>query len=579
MITSDADTEYKSAASNPIPKQVMNMERIDRTKGSLNSDELVCGVDRAGQRALLHALGMTKREMRRPFIAVVNSWNEIVPGCLPLRDIADSVKRGVLEEGGLPFEFCTIGVCDGLAQGHGGMRYSLPSRDVIADSIEIMLRAHAFDGAVFLGSCDKITPGMLMAAVRVDLPSVFVQAGPMADGSFGDRTLTLSSMREFSGKFHAGLITQEELDEVELTACPSLGSCAMQGTANSMSCIVEALGLTLPLSATTPHYLSAKKMEANEAGHLILKLVREGKRTSTFVSAGSLENALRVGFASGASTNVVLHMEAVAKEADIPFSLDEVDRLSSTTPYVVKINPSGPATFNDFHKAGGLPAVFESLGDLLHRDAPTICGATIGEIGNKACRHDRETIRPRENPFDREGGLKVLRGNLAPKGAVVKRSAVNKNMWKHRGPARVFDSMEAAIEAVEKKEVEAGSTIVIRYEGPVGGPGMREMHMITSILAGTGLFETTSLITDGRFSGATRGPCVGHISPEAAMGGPIALVQDGDTIEIDLEEGALCLDVPEEEMSRRRSAWRYAAPPRRGVLKNFSERFVKEYGE
>lgn len=539
------------------------------------SREVTDGVDRVAQRALLYSLGLGEGDMRRPMIAVVNSWSEILPGGAPLREIASSVKRGVSLAGGVPLEFCTIGVCDGIAQGHRGISYSLPSRDVIADSIEIMLRAHCFDGAVFLGSCDKITPAMLMASLRVDIPSVFVQAGPMWNGCHDGSAITLSSMREYSGRVHAGKMTEDELARVEKTACPSTGSCAMMGTANSMSCVVEALGLSLPLSTTTPSFFSAKHREALAAGELVVDLVTRGVNPGKIVDRKALFNAMRVAFATGGSTNLVIHLQAIAQETGIELTLDEMGAVSASTPYLAKIHPSGSSTMNDFGSAGGVPAVMRSLGDLMETDACGITGRCVGEIARNAEWPHPDVIRPRENPYAAEGGLKVLHGNLGPEGAVVKRSAVARTMWRHAGPAVVFDSMEAAIRAVESNEIEKGSVIVIRYEGKVGGPGMREMHMITSILAGTGLFETTALVTDGRFSGATRGPCIGHVSPEAALGGPIALVENGDRISIDLEKGSLLLDVPDDELDRRKARWTPPENASSGVLADFARKNLK----
>lgn len=533
------------------------------------SFEITDGPNRAAQRSLLYSLGLSDTDLSRPMIAVVNSWNEILPGGAPLKEIASLVKRGVSLAGGVPFEFCTIGVCDGIAQGHRGISYSLPSREIIADSIEIMLRAHCFDGAVFLGSCDKITPAMLMAALRVDIPSIFVQAGPMWDGCHAGKKLTLSSIREYSGRFLTGKISKEELTEAEKAACPTLGSCAMMGTANSMSCVVEALGLSFPGSATTPSFFSAKLREAQAAGELSVALVASGVSPKKIVGKRALLNAMRIAFATGGSTNLVIHLQAIAEEAGISLSLDEIGAASSSTPYIAKIHPSGPATVNDFGTAGGIPAVMRSLGGLLHRDVPTVSGKTIGEIADSSEWNDRSIIRPRENPHATEGGLKVLRGTLAPEGAVVKRSAVDAGMWQHRGSALVFDSMEDAIAAVEEGRVPPGSILVIRYEGRVGGPGMREMHMIASILAGSGLFDNTSLVTDGRFSGATRGPCIGHVAPEAALGGPIALVEDGDIVSIDLEKGLLELEVPEKVLSARKDSWHPLIKRSSGVLADF----------
>ncbi|MDR2696646.1 MAG: dihydroxy-acid dehydratase, partial [Deltaproteobacteria bacterium] len=480
------------------------------------------------------------------------------------------VREGILEAGGQPFEFCTIGVCDGMAQGHRGMSYSLPSRDIIAYSIEIMLQAHCFDGAVFLGSCDKITPGMVMAALRVNIPALFVQCGIMEQGDYRGRKLTLSNTREYAGKVHAGELSAEELAEVEESACPTLGSCSMMGTANSMACMVEALGLALPLSASTPSYLAAKSREARQAGRLVLDLVKTGVRPRDIVSEKALENALRVALATGGSTNVALHVPALAKELGFALDMAGLAAVSKSTPYVAKINPSGPLTMNAFHSAGGVPAVCRSLGALLHQDCRTVGGRSIGEIAHSAAWNDKDVIRPADAPHAPEGGLRALWGTLAPDSAIVKASAVDKKMWRHRGPAVAFDSMEDAIAAVEAGRIQAGGVIVIRYEGPVGGPGMREMQMITAILMGCGLGDSTALVTDGRFSGSTRGPCIGHVCPEAALGGPIALVRDGDMIAIDIESGCLNLEVPAAELAERAAAWKPVQKELGGILRLYA---------
>jgi len=537
---------------------------------NLRSLEMTHGVDRVANRALFYSLGQDRPCLEKPMIAVVNSWNEIVPGCAPLRSLAGPVREGILEAGGQPFEFCTIGVCDGMAQGHRGMSYSLPSRDIIAYSIEIMLQAHCFDGAVFLGSCDKITPGMVMAALRVNIPTVFVQCGIMEQGDYRGRKLTLSNTREYAGKFHAGEISAEELAVVEENACPTLGSCSMMGTANSMACMVEALGLALPLSASTPSYLAAKSREARQAGRLVLDLVKKGIKARDIVGKQSVENALRVALATGGSTNVALHVPALARELGLDLDMGHLAAISKSTPYVAKINPSGPLTMNAFHDAGGVPAVCRALGSLLHQDCRTVSGKSIGDVASGAAWNDRDVIRPADAPYASEGGLRALWGTLAPDSAIVKASAVDTGMWRHRGPAVVFDSMEDAIAAVAAGKVQAGSVIVIRYEGPVGGPGMREMQMITAILMGCGLGDSTALVTDGRFSGSTRGPCIGHVCPEAALGGPIALVRDGDMIEIDIEHGRLNLEVSEEELDRRAAAWQPVKKNLDGILRLYA---------
>ena len=535
------------------------------------SDEIVCDCDRGGHRALLYSMGIEKEELSRPFIAIVNSWNEIVPGCAPLKEIATSVKRGVLETGGLPFEFCTIGVCDGLAQGHVGMSYSLPSREIIADSIEIMLKAHCFDGAVFLGSCDKITPGMILAAMRVNIPSIFVQSGPMWNGCHKEQALSMPSLREFTGKFFAGAIDEKELDEIEHATMPTMGSCAMMGTANSMSCVVEAIGLAFPMSATTPPFFAEKHREARRAGARVVELVKKNICPKDIINAKSIENALRVGYATGSSTNLVLHMQTIAQEADCAVSLKDMDDFSASTPYIARVHPSGKTPFNMLHAAGGVPAILKSLETLIDGSQKSVSGFTIGEIADRSKWADKEIIRPIDAPFAPEGGLRALWGTLAPDGAVVKRSGVVKNMWVHRGPARVFEKMEEAVKSIEDGTIEKGCVLVIRNEGPEGGPGMREMQLVTTLMVGTGLSDTTALVTDGRFSGATQGPCIGHVSPEAAEGGPIAFVRDGDMISIDLYKGSLDLEVTEEELAKRKAGWTYPQIEYKGVLGSFVE--------
>jgi dihydroxy-acid dehydratase len=545
--------------------------RIEGGK-AYRSRDLTDGIDRAAHRALLYSLGLSREDLKRPFIAVVNSWNEIVPGCVPQRQVADAVKQGIRAAGAVPFEFNTIGVCDGMAQGHVGMSFSLPSREVIADSAEIMLEAHRFDGAVFLTSCDKITPGMLMAMFRVNVPSIIVAPGTMAPGEYKGEKLTTSLIREFAGRCQAGIISEEELSEVERLACPTLGSCAMIGTANTMVCLCEVLGLAYPASATMPASSSEKLREGYVVGERIVELVRQNLKPLDLVSRDSFVDAVKFVLAVGGSTNATLHIPTLAAEAGYEVTLPDMEALCEKIPYVSRINPSGTQTMADFHRAGGVSAVFASLGDAhFHLERKSVTGKTLREIADTAPWNDKEMIRPASEPISPMGALKVLRGNLAPEGAVCKRSGADKNMWRHTGPARVFHSMEEAVQVVEDGGIEPGSVLVIRYEGPVGGPGMREMHLITSILAGSGLAKSTALVTDGRFSGSTRGPCIGHVTPEAALGGPIALVQDGDRIAIDLFDGKLELEVGEAELARRREAWKPVARPLRGVLASFAE--------
>jgi dihydroxy-acid dehydratase len=530
------------------------------------------GIERAAHRALLFSLGLKRKDFSKPKVAVVNSWNEIVPGCIHLKGVSEQVKRGVFEAGAVPLEFNTIAVCDGLAQGHQGMHYALPSREIIAASVEIMLQAHQFDGAVFLSSCDKITPGMLMGACRVNIPSIFVPAGPMQDGDYQGKKITLTHMREFAGKYYAGKLSEEELYQIEKVACPGPGSCAMMGTANTMACLCEVLGMAFPLSATTPATSSEKLRDAREAGRCIVELIKEDMKPSGILTKKSFINALRVDMAIGGSTNAILHLPAIAEELGIALSLDEIDEISQSTPYLVGVVPSGSHTVNDFHRSGGVPAVLASLSSLLHLEARSVTGKDLGSIVQEAPWRDREIIRPMTNPRRSDGGVTILRGNLAPDGALVKKSAVEEKMWVHQGPARVFNSMEAAIQAVKDDLIKAGSVMVIRYEGPAGGPGMREMHMITSLICGMGLAETTALVTDGRFSGSTRGPCVGHISPEAAAGGPIALIENGDVIVIDIPQRKLELLVSQDELAERRKKWKPLAPKiNKGFLHLYSK--------
>ncbi len=532
----------------------------------LKSDEITAGMDKATSRSLLHSLGVKREDFGKPLIAVVSSFNEIVPGCMPLRDLAAEVKKGIRLGGGIPFEFNTIGVCDGIAQGTEGMKYSLPSRDIIAYSVEIMLQAHSFDGAVFLLSCDKITPGMLMAMTRVNIPSIAVAVGIMADGEFKGEKITTSLMRECIGRCQAGKITEEELAEIEISSCPSLGSCSMLGTANTMNSIAEAMGLTLPLSATTLADSPEKRREAAVAGERIVTLVRDKVRPLDLLSEESYRNAIKLCLGIGGSTNAVLHLPAMAAAAGYCMGIDTFEELGERIPIVLKINPSSPKTMTDFHLAGGVPAVMASLKDKLSLDMPTVSGKTLAEIALAAEWKDKELIRPVEAAYSPKGGITILHGNLAPEGAVVKASAVPKDMWRFKGSAAVFDGMDDAVMAVEKGLVKPGSVIVIRYEGPVGGPGMREMQMITAILAGSGLASSTALVTDGRFSGSTRGPCIGHVAPEAAKGGPLAFVHDGDMVSIDLDSKSLELEVSEAELTARKAAWVPPVQNRKGIL-------------
>ncbi len=521
----------------------------------LKSDEITGGMDKSANRALLYSLGVRQSDLGKPFIAIVSSFNEIVPGCMPLRTLAEEVKVGIRDAGGLAFEFNTIGVCDGIAQGTDGMRWSLPSRDVIAYSVEIMLQAHRFDGAVFLLSCDKITPGMIMAMARVNIPSIAVAVGTMADGEFRGEKITTSLMRECIGRCQAGKMTLEELTEVESGACPSLGSCSMLGTANTMNSVAEVLGLTLPRSATMLADTQEKYAEARTAGARAVELVREDLKPRELITEKSLEDAVKVCLAIGGSTNSVLHIPAIAAAAGKRMGIEVFERYADQIPIILKINPSSASTMTDFHRAGGIPAVLQSLSAMLTLDRPAVNGAAMADSAVHAEWTDKTLIRSTDQAYASKGGISILRGSLAPEGAVVKASAVPAQMRQFSGPAIVFDSMDAAIVALKAGKIHAGAVIVIRYEGPVGGPGMPEMQLITAMLAGSDLAASTALVTDGRFSGSTRGPCIGHVAPEAAKGGPIAFVHDGDSIIIDLDRARLELDVDPEEIARRASEW------------------------
>jgi len=538
----------------------------------MRSDAVKKGFERAPHRSLFYATGLTSEELDRPLIGIVNSFNEIVPGHVHLNRISEAAKAGVRMAGGTPLEFNTIGVCDGIAMGHRGMNYSLPSRELVADSVESMVLGHGFDGLVFIPNCDKIVPGMLMAAGRLNLPSIFVSGGPMMAGRHEDEDVDLKTLFEAVGEYKAGTMDQEELTALEFAACPGCGSCSGLFTANSMNCITEALGLGLPGNGTIPAVTGARTRLAKQAGMQVMTLVEEGVRARDILTWEAFQNAIAVDMAIGGSTNTVLHLTAVAHEAGVDLQLAKFDDISQRTPYLVKLSPSGPHHMQDLDEVGGIPAVMAELHnhDLLFGDLPTVTGKTVAE-NVAGIKHRGKVIRPVYEPYSRSGGLAVLRGSLAPDGAVVKAGAVKAGMMQHRGPARVFDSEEAALDAIMSGEIESGDVIVIRYEGPSGGPGMREMLMPTSALAGMGLDDQVALLTDGRFSGATRGAAIGHISPEAASGGPIALIEEGDSIAIDIEGRTLNLEVSESEMARRREAWTRPEPKiKTGYLKRYA---------
>jgi dihydroxy-acid dehydratase len=527
------------------------------------------GKERAPHRALFKATGITDEEMGRPFIGIANSSNDFIPGHIHLDKVGEAVKAGVRMAGGVPFEFSTIGICDGIAMGHTGMKFSLPSRELIEDSIEIMAEAHQLDGLVLIPTCDKIVPGHIMAAGRLDLPSIVVTGGPMLPGYGCDRELDLIDVFEGWQKGGDVLATLEE------TACPGAGSCAGLFTANTMACMTEALGLSLPGCATI-HAVDARKMRiAKRTGMKIVELVQKGLTARKIVSAKSMANAVRVDMAIGGSTNTVLHLPAIAAEFEIDLELDVFDKISRETPHLVSLRPSGPYHLIDLERAGGIPGVMNRLKSKLNLDAMTVTGRTMGEeiaefhpINPKA--YD-EVIATLESPVHTEGGIAILYGSLAPEGSVVKQIAVSRSMLLHKGPAVVFDSEEEAMAGIVNGEVEAGDVVVIRYEGPKGGPGMREMLAPTSVIAGVGLSESVALVTDGRFSGGTRGPCIGHVSPEAAVGGPIALVKNGDIILIDIPSRRADLLVDDAELAKRKANWIPPEPKAKiGVLERYS---------
>lgn len=528
----------------------------------MNSDKVREGIQQAPHRSLFNALGYTKEEMRKPMIGVVCSYNEIVPGHMNLDKIADAVKLGIAEAGGMPVLFPAIAVCDGIAMGHVGMKYSLVTRDLIADSTECMARAHQFDGLVMIPNCDKNVPGLLMAAARVNIPTVFVSGGPMLAGHVRGRKRSLSSMFEAVGSYEAGKMSLEELRCYEENVCPTCGSCSGMYTANSMNCLTEAIGMGLPGNGTIPAVYSSRIRLAKEAGYAIMKMVGENIRPRNIMTEDAFRNALTVDMALGCSTNTMLHLPAIAHECGIELDMEYANEISDRTPNLCHLAPAGPAYMEDLNEAGGIYAVMKELSkrNLLQLDGITVTGKSMKENIRAAVNRDPEIIRPIENPFLPNGGIAVLKGNLAPDTGIVKRSAVAPEMMQHEGPARVFDCEEDAIEAIKGGRIHEGDVVVIRYEGPKGGPGMREMLNPTSAIVGMGLGSTVALITDGRFSGASRGAAIGHVSPEAAVGGPIALVEEGDIISIDIPGNRLNMKVSEEELAKRRAAWKPRKP-------------------
>ncbi|MCL2224625.1 MAG: dihydroxy-acid dehydratase [Defluviitaleaceae bacterium] len=527
----------------------------------MHSDFVTKGNKVVPHRSLFKSMGYTDEELAKPLIGIANAHSEVVPGHIHLDDIAEAVKKGILAAGGTPIEFPSIGVCDGISMGHIGMRYSLPSRELIADSVESMVLAHAFDAVVMIPNCDKIVPGMLMAAARLNIPSIVISGGPMLAGRVEGRAVSLSQTFEAVGAHAAGKISDETLQEYEDQSCPTCGSCAGMFTANSMNCITEALGMGLPGNGTTPAVFAERLRLAKQAGKQIMHLYNEGIKPRDIMTKNAFLNALTLDMALGCSTNSMLHLPAIAYEAGVDLPLTLANEISAKTPNLCRLAPAGPHHIEDLYNAGGVPAVMKELSTLgiLHLDEKTVAGK-LGDVIKTATNRNPEVIRPANNPFSPVGGIMVLTGNLAEKGSVVKRSAVADEMMKTSGKARVFESEEECAEAIYGNKIKPGDVVVIRYEGPKGGPGMREMLNPTAALMGMGLGKEVSLITDGRFSGASRGACIGHVSPEAAIGGLIGLVEEGDKIDIDINGGTLHLDVPENVLEERRKKWKPPAP-------------------
>jgi dihydroxy-acid dehydratase len=541
----------------------------------MRSDTVKKGYEKAPHRSLLRAVGLSDSDFDKPFIGVANSYVGIIPGHVHLQEVGRIVREAIREAGGVPFEFNTIGVDDGIAMGHVGMRYSLPSRELIADAIETMALAHCFDGLVMIGNCDKIVPGMLMAAMRINIPSIYVSGGPMAAGRMVDgKVVDLISVFEGVGAFSAGKIDEAGLLELEKKGCPTCGSCSGMFTANSMNCLAEALGMALPGNGTILAVDERRKELYRAAGQQILKLIETDLKPRDIVNRQSIDNAFCLDMAMGGSTNTVLHTLAIAHEAEVSYSLDRINQLSYRVPYLCKVSPAGQHHVEDVDRAGGVSAIMKRLterGDLLKLDRPTVTGKTLGENIRQAVVKDADVIRPLDTPYRATGGLAILFGNLAPEGAVVKAGGVAPEMMQHEGPAVIFESQDKALAGILNGKVKAGDVVVIRYEGPRGGPGMVEMLSPTSAIMGRGLGSSVSLITDGRFSGGSRGACIGHVSPEAAAGGPIALLRRGDRIRIDIEKRLLEVDLTKAELKKRRAAWK-APKPRatRGWLARYS---------
>jgi dihydroxy-acid dehydratase len=558
---------YRSSSSFPYQDIGLapGLSRLGRRPGNgvdpqaMNGRGVFEGVTGAYPRALYRAMGFSDADFEKPLIGIANSWSEANPGHIHLRQLAEWVKEGVRAAGGAPVEFNTVAPCDGIAQGRG-MHYILPLRDVVAASVELMAGANRFDGIVMLATCDKIIPGMLIAAARLDLPTVLVTGGPMTPAEYGGQAIVLSDVKEAMGRLKSGRISAEEFHQIECAACGGPGACAFMGTANTMSCIVEALGLSLPGCATMPATDPLRADLCRSSGRMAVELVQKEQTARHMLTLPSLENGVRVCLALGGSTNATLHLPALAHELGVALSPDTFDRLSRVTPLIAKFKPASPHTVVDLDQAGGIPAVLHILAPLLERDLPTISGRTIGQIAADASPTRDDVLRTLDAPLADQGGIAVLRGNLAPQGAVVKQSAVQPTMLHHIGPARVFESEEQVRDSLAARDVQPGDVLVIRNEGPAGGPGMRELSIPAAMLIGMGLGETVAMITDGRYSGATRGPCIGHITPEAFAGGPIAVVKEGDIIEIDIPNRRLDVHISDEEIRQRFSAWQPRRP-------------------
>lgn len=535
------------------------------------SGQLTNGIERSAHRALLYSTGLDTDDLHKPLVAVVNSFTEMVPGHIHLRELADHVKQGIWEAGGVPREFSTIALCDGICQGHKGMSYPLPSRENIADAVEMMVEAHHFDAMVMLPGCDKIVPGMIMAAARVNIPTVIIPGGPMTAGKYKDKEIiTLTDMREFIGQTQTGKMSVDDLLEIEKRALPTYGTCSMLGTANSMSCLAEILGLALPNSCTALAVSAEKRRFAKKSGKRAVEMIKEELTARKVLTREAILNGISATMAMGASTNTVLHLMSIAHEAGVELTLKDFDDISRKVPYICNLKPSGKYPLEVLHDNGGLPAVLKAIESKLEPDHLTVTGKTMKENLEAVELVENDVIYPIDAPKNEEGGIAILFGSLAPDGAVVKKSGVKPSMYQFTGRARVFHSMEDASYAVSNDIVKEGDVVVIRYEGPKGGPGMREMHMTTSLLVGRGMDESCALVTDGRFSGSTRGPCIGHISPEAAAGGPIAAVEDGDRIIIDIPNRRLDLDVPDEVIKERLAKVEIVRKPATPALKKYA---------